>query len=133
MLTVVGIAQFTDNAAWRFSATNVDGHTLVFQETPMLAFVFSHSEIHKHVSLKVLAPLYRKKVDGSTRTIYEQWHKSLTLSANIAILHKPIAGFHSRDQQPCFSTKTKGSVCIIIELNSRRIWSGHQHGRLFFV
>ena len=45
----------------------------------------------------------------------------------------PIAGFHSRDQQPCFSTKTKGSVCIIIELNSRRIWSGHQHGRLFFV
>ena len=35
-----------------------------------------------------------------------------------------IAGFHSRDQQPCFSTKTKGSVCIIIELNSRRIWSG---------
>ena len=38
------------------------------------------------------------------------------------------AGFHSRDQQPCFSTKTKGSVCIIIELNSRRIWSGHQHG-----
>ena len=44
-----------------------------------------------------------------------------------------IAGFHSRDQQPCFSTKTKGSVCIIIELNSRRIWSGHQHGRLFFV
>ena len=45
---------------------------------------------------------------------------------------QPIAGFHSRDQQPCFSTKTKGSVCIIIELNSRRIWSGHQHGRLFF-
>ena len=26
-----------------------------------------------------------------------------------------IAGFHSRDQQPCFSTKTKGSVCIIIK------------------
>ena len=46
---------------------------------------------------------------------------------------KSIAGFHSRDQQPCFSTKTKGSVCIIIELNSRRIWSGHQHGRHFFV
>ena len=44
-----------------------------------------------------------------------------------------IAGFHSRDQQPCFSTKTKGSLCIIIKLNSRRIWSGHQHGRLFFV
>ena len=41
-----------------------------------------------------------------------------------------IAGFHSRYQQPCFSTKTKGSVCIIIELNSRRIWSGHQHGHL---
>ena len=35
---------------------------------------------------------------------------------------RSIAGFHSRDQQPCFSTKTKGSVCIIIELNSRRIW-----------
>ena len=44
---------------------------------------------------------------------------------------KSIAGFHSRDQQQCFSTKTKGSVCIIIELNSRRIWSGQQHGRLF--
>ena len=44
-----------------------------------------------------------------------------------------IAGFQSRDQQPCFSTKTKGSVCITIDLNSRRIWPGHQHGRLFFV
>ena len=44
-----------------------------------------------------------------------------------------IAGFHSRDQQPCFSTKTKGSVCIIIELHSLRIWSRHEHGRLFFV
>ena len=51
----------------------------------------------------------------------------------VKLLTKPIAGFHSRDQQPYFSTKTKGSVCIIIELNSRRIWSGHQHGRLFFV
>ena len=46
---------------------------------------------------------------------------------------RPIAGFHSRDQQPCFSTKTKGSDCIIIEINSRRIWSGHQHGRPCFV
>ena len=49
------------------------------------------------------------------------------------LFFRRIAGFHSRYQQPCFSTKTKGSVCIIIELNSRRIWSGHQHGRLFFV
>ena len=32
--------------------------------------------------------------------------------------------FHSRDQQPCFSTKTKGSVRITIEFNSRRIGSG---------
>ena len=35
-----------------------------------------------------------------------------------------IVGFHSRDQQACFSTKTKENVCIIIELNSRRIWRG---------
>ena len=26
-----------------------------------------------------------------------------------------IVGFHSRDQQPCFSTKTKENVCIRIE------------------
>ena len=44
----------------------------------------------------------------------------------ITYIYTYIAGFHSRDQQPCFSTKTKESVCIIIELNSRRIWSGHQ-------
>ena len=52
---------------------------------------------------------------------------------NYGFTEVTIAGFHSRDQQPCFSTKTKGSVCIIIQLNSQRIWSGHQHGRLFFV
>ena len=50
---------------------------------------------------------------------------------NFAI--RPIVGFHSRDQQPCFSTKTKENVCIIIELNSRRIWSRLQHGRRFFA
>ena len=44
-----------------------------------------------------------------------------------------IHGFHSRDQQPCFSKKTKESVCLIIENNSRSIGSGHQHGRRFFV
>ena len=37
-----------------------------------------------------------------------------------------IVGFHSRDQQPCFSTKTKENVCIIIEFNSQRIGSGHK-------
>ena len=45
----------------------------------------------------------------------------------------PIVGFHSRDQQPCFSTKTKENVCIIIEFNSHRIGSGHKYGRHFFV
>ena len=44
-----------------------------------------------------------------------------------------IVGFHSRDQQPCFSTKTKEKVCIIIEFNSQRIGSGHKYGRHFFV
>ena len=51
-----------------------------------------------------------------------------------AILKNPsILGFHSRDQQPCFSTKTKEHVSIIIAFNSRRIGSGHQHGRHFIV
>ena len=44
-----------------------------------------------------------------------------------------IVGFHSRDQQPYFSTKTKENVCITIELNSRKVWKGLQHGRRFFV
>ena len=67
-----------------------------------------------------------------TNNILAQWRsRSRRLCLNS--LFSLIAGSHSRDQQPCFSTKTKGSVCIIIELNSRRIWSGHQHGRLFFV
>ena len=44
-----------------------------------------------------------------------------------------IVGFHSRDQQPCFSTKTKENVCIIIEFNSQRIGSGHKYGRRAFV
>ena len=44
-----------------------------------------------------------------------------------------ILGFHSRDQQPCFSTKTKEGVSIIIAFNSRRIGLGHQHGRHFIV
>ena len=72
---------------------------------------------------------------------YEDWKIALSyfqkrafmISFDLKSSYHHIAGFHSRDQQPCFSTKTKGSVCIIIELNSRRIWSGHQHGRLFFV
>ena len=44
-----------------------------------------------------------------------------------------ILGFHSRDQQPCFSTKTKEDISIIIAFNSRRIGSGHQHGHHFIV
>ena len=44
-----------------------------------------------------------------------------------------ILGFHSRDQQPCFSTKTKEDVSIIVAFNSRRIGSGHQHDRHFIV
>ena len=38
-----------------------------------------------------------------------------------------IVGFRSYDQQPCFSLKTKENVFIIIEFNSWRISSGHQH------
>ena len=44
-----------------------------------------------------------------------------------------ILGFHSRDQQLCFSTETKEDVSIIIAFNSRRIGSGHRHGRHFIV
>ena len=44
-----------------------------------------------------------------------------------------ILGFHSRDQQPCFSTKTKKDVSIIIAFSSRRIGSAHQRGRHFIV
>ena len=44
-----------------------------------------------------------------------------------------ILGFHSRDQQPCFSTKTKEGVSIIIAFNSRLIGSAHQHGRHFIL
>ena len=44
-----------------------------------------------------------------------------------------ILGFHSRDQQPCFSMKTREDVSIIIAFNSRRIGSWHQHGRHFIV
>ena len=46
---------------------------------------------------------------------------------------RAILGFHSRDQQPCFSTKTKEDVSIIIAFNSQRIGSGHQNGRHFIV
>ena len=35
-----------------------------------------------------------------------------------------IVGFSSRDQQPCFSTKTKEKVCFRMELNFRRTWTG---------
>ena len=62
------------------------------------------------------------------RPFFYEWQGHVTRSCK-----GPILGFHSRDQQPYFSTKTKESVCIIIELNSRRIWSGLQHGRRFFV
>ena len=44
-----------------------------------------------------------------------------------------ILGFPSHDQQPCFSTKTKQDVSIIIAFNSRRIGLEHQHGRHFIV
>ena len=49
------------------------------------------------------------------------------------VLSAVILGFHSGDQQPCFSTKTKEDVSIIIAFNSRRIGSGDQHGRHFIV
>ena len=51
----------------------------------------------------------------------------------ICKINRVILGFHSRDQQLCFSMKTKEDVSIIIAFNSRRIGSGHQHGRHFIV
>ena len=44
-----------------------------------------------------------------------------------------IERFHSRDHGACFSTKTKENVCVRIELNSRKISWGHQHGCRSFV
>ena len=34
--------------------------------------------------------------------------------SSVITVRQDIVGFHSRDQQGCFSMKTKGSVCIII-------------------
>lgn len=41
--------------------------------------------------------------------------------------------FHSRDQQRCWITETKESICLKIELNSRRVSLIHHHGRYFYV
>ena len=38
-----------------------------------------------------------------------------------------IAGFHSRDQLPCFAAKTKKGTCIWKELDTLRTSLGHQH------
>ena len=35
-----------------------------------------------------------------------------------SLINTLIVGFHSRDEQPCFSLKTKEHVCIIIKINS---------------
>ena len=62
---------------------------------------------------------------------------SLSFKGQVTKAHNckenPIVGFHSRDQQPYFSTKTKEDVSIIIAFNSRRIGLRHQHGRHFIV
>ena len=42
-------------------------------------------------------------------------------------------GFHSRDQEPCWITETKESICIKIEFKSQRICLVHHHGRHSFV
>ena len=44
-----------------------------------------------------------------------------------------IEGFHSRDQQPYWTTETKESIYIKIEVNSQRISLVHHHGRHLFV
>lgn len=42
-----------------------------------------------------------------------------------------ITGFRLRDELHCFSTETKGKVCVRMELNSLRISLGDQHGSPF--
>ena len=44
-----------------------------------------------------------------------------------------VACFHTQNQLPCISIRTKEKVCIRIELNSPRICQGHNHGRHFYV
>ena len=44
-----------------------------------------------------------------------------------------IVGFHSGDQQPCFSTKTKEKDCIIIEVRIPRGFGRQQHGCQFHL
>ena len=60
------------------------------------------------------------------------WDRNLALHVTLALLCLATS-WVLRDQQPCFTTKTKESVYITIEFNSRRIGQGHQHGRRFFA
>ena len=84
-----------------------------------IVFVFlrDHCKSHEKVVITLI-----QNLGGQTKSIVVFSFRAIA-----------IVGFHSRDQQPCLSTKTKESVCTIKELNSRRIWSGLQHGRRFFV
>ena len=41
--------------------------------------------------------------------------------------------FHSRDEQPYWTSETKESICIKIEFQSRRISLVHYHDRHFFI
>ena len=74
----------------------------------------------------------KKNVQNSTRTV-PFFRKIVTKGRNASCfsMNKVIVGFHSRDQQPCFSPKTKEDVSIIIAFNSQRIGLRHQHGRHF--
>ena len=44
-----------------------------------------------------------------------------------------IERFHSRDQRPCWFTKTKDNSCIRREFNSRTNGLVHQYGRRFLL
>ena len=50
----------------------------------------------------------------SLRNRDKQQLRNGPLAAALSLLIRSIVGFHSRDQQPCFSTKTKENVCIMI-------------------
>ena len=79
-------------------------------------------------------PIFRQNLGRSGNCVCKQVKGKVSVIAFVTMTisdvnnNFSIVSFHSRDQQPCFATKTKENVCIIIKLNSRRIWSGLQNG-----
>ena len=82
----------------------------------MLSFVHGHGYVIERPNSARACSTMRKDRTKSFVRAFRGENEHFSSSADV--LHKTsnlaIAGFHSRDQQPCFSTKTKGSVCIII-------------------